>query len=86
VEAKIGYFLTSSTVIVVFRPQTVTTIEVENILTYIAGYNSRKIIKTVCSRFAACLVVVLNTANYSHMFIASTQYQDIATGGHVVQI
>jgi len=59
-KQSIGYFLTSSTVIVVFRPKTAIIVEEENILTYIEGYISLKIIKTVCIKYAAGLVGVLN--------------------------
>ena len=70
--------------IIVFMLQIVITVEEENILIYIAGYNSYKITKKVCGICAAGLVGVLNKANSSHVFFAAKQYQDLPTDGHVV--
>ena len=69
--------------IVIYSPQTLLTVEEENIIIYIAGYISGKITKMVCSKCDAGLVGVLNKANSSHGFIATKQDQYIPIGGLV---
>jgi len=70
--------------IVMFSPQTLFTVEVDNIIIDIAGYTSHKITKMVCSKWAAGLVGILNKANSSSAFIAAKQYQDLPTGDLVI--
>jgi len=67
-----------------FVPQTLLTLEEDNIIIYIVGYIYHNITKIVCCKFAAGLVDVLNKANSSRVFIAANQYHDRPTGGLVV--
>jgi len=67
--------------IVIFSPQTLLTVEVDNIIIYIAGYISHKITKMLCSKWAAGLVDLFNKTHSAHVFIAAKQYQDLSTIG-----
>jgi len=60
--------------IVIFSPQTLLTIEEDNIIIYVVGCISHKITKAVCSKWTAGLVGLLNKAHSSHVFIAAEWY------------
>ena len=59
--------------IVIFSPQTLLTLEEDNIIIYIAGCISHKIKKMVCSKWAAGLVDLFNKTHSAHVFIAAKQ-------------
>ena len=68
----------------VFTPEQVLSLEEDNIITYIAGYIARKVSPKVCSQCEQMLCGKLNSANESHMLLKSKDYGDTKKGGLVV--